>query len=74
MAQYFKGDSPIAISMWSSVSQFGDSIAFLLNILIVSGLNIPAFNSLIALAILLIIVTIFDYNFFKEPGEAIKTQ
>lgn len=67
MSLYFRNDHPTANSMWNSVSQFGDSIAFLVSIFVVSVLKIEPYNSLIALAFLLGAMAIIDYKFFIEP-------
>jgi hypothetical protein len=52
--------------MWSSVSQCGDFIAFLITFIIIQSDAIDGAYSMLILAILFIGVLLFDYFFFRE--------
>lgn len=65
-AQYFDSHNPMALSMYSSVSQFGDFLAFMITLLIISAENIKGAYSMLVMAAIFVCVTGYDYYYFKD--------
>lgn len=54
--------------MWSSVSQCGDFVAFLITLIVLETDSIDGSYSMLFLAIVFILVVIYDYFFFRDRG------
>lgn len=66
MSQYIDSSHPTAISLWNSVSQFGDAIAFIITIIVIEGFDIKGSYSLLIIAFLIVLVAAADYKWFHE--------
>lgn len=51
--------------MWSAVLQFGDLVAFLITLIVISDGTNPAY-SLLCIIILLVLALIYNYFFFRD--------
>jgi hypothetical protein len=54
--------------MWSSVSQCGDFIAFLITFIVIESDVINAAYSMMILVILFVFILVYDYFFFRDRG------
>lgn len=54
--------------MWSSVSQFGDLIAFLITLIVIETDSIDGAYSMLFLAIVFVLVSVYNYFFFRDRG------
>jgi MFS family permease len=68
VSQYFDSSNPTALSMWSSVSQCGDFIAFLITLIVIESETIDGAYSMLILSLLFMGVLCFDYFFFRDRG------
>lgn len=59
----------MALSMYSSVSQCGDFLAFLITLLVISDDNVNGAYSMLIMAIVFVIITVYDFFFFRDREE-----
>jgi hypothetical protein len=66
VSQYFDSTNPTALSMWSSVSQCGDFVAFLITLIAIESETVDGAYSMLILSVLFGVVLCFDYFFFRD--------